>query len=59
MKKNYNMDRLVLLKKPVRLNSFGKTIVNTAYRDGCSFWEYDESDNMPPFEANYKKICYT
>ena len=43
-------------EKPVRLNDSGKTIMDVAYKSGCSFWEYDDNDEMPSFEAIYKSF---
>lgn len=43
-------------EKPVRLNEAGERIMEVAYNNGCSFWEYDDDDNMPPMEVNVKKF---
>lgn len=43
-------------EKPVRLNEAGERIMEAAYNNGCSFWEYDDDDNMPPMEVNVKKF---
>lgn len=37
-------------EKPVRLNAMGEQIMQKAYNEGCSFWEYDDSDGMPPLD---------
>lgn len=43
-------------EKPVRLNEAGQRIMDAAYRNGCSFWEYEDKDNMPPMNIQYKKF---
>lgn len=34
-------------EKPVGLNEKGKELMSEAYKNGCSFWEYSEEDEMP------------
>ena len=41
-------------EKPVRLNQAGESIMAAAYRNGCSFWEYDDNDEMPPMQIEMK-----
>lgn len=41
-------------EKPTKLNKKGLEIMNNAYEKGCSFWEYDENDNMPPMNITTK-----
>lgn len=43
-------------QKPVQLNEGGKRLMETAYSFGCSFWDYDENDNMPPMDINVVKF---
>ena len=38
-------------EKPVRLNQRGEELMAKAYQEGCSFWEYDDNDEMPPMEV--------
>ena len=40
--------------KPVRLNDAGLAIMENAYKNGCSFWDYDENDDMPDMTIEYK-----
>lgn len=39
--------------KPVRLNEFGEEYMEAAFAEGCSFWEYDENDKMPPMDVKF------
>lgn len=41
-------------EKPVKLNDSGEALMKRAYREGCSFWEYDDNDNMPPMDIEMK-----
>lgn len=41
-------------QKPVRLNDAGKALMEKAYKTGCSFWDYDDSDDMPPMQVETK-----
>lgn len=41
-------------EKPVRLNKYGEVLMEKAFREGCSFWEYSDSDDMPPMEVSVK-----
>ena len=43
-------------EKPVRLNDYGKKVMEIAYNAGCSFWEYDEKDDMPPMNIEMKRF---
>ena len=43
-------------EKPVRLNEAGEQLMAKAYQSGCSFWDYDDNDNMPPIDVQYKKF---
>ena len=38
-------------EKPVRLNQLGRALMDKAYKEGCSFWDYDDNDDMPPMEV--------
>ena len=37
-------------EKPTKLNYKGEILMKEAYAKGCSFWDYDENDDMPPME---------
>lgn len=39
-------------EKPTELNDEGIKLMQKAYEEGCSFWDYDENDEMP--ELNIK-----
>lgn len=41
-------------EKPVKLNEAGEALMAKAYKEGCSFWDYDDEDEMPPMEVNMK-----
>lgn len=41
-------------EKPTKLNTLGEELMATAYRDGCSFWEYDDNDEMPLMDVSMK-----
>lgn len=41
-------------EKPVKLNEKGIEIMQKAYLEGCSFWDYDDNDAMPPLEITTK-----
>lgn len=43
-------------QKPVRLNEYGEKYMEKAYANGCSFWDYDENDEMPPMDVSFKKF---
>lgn len=43
-------------EKPVCLNEAGEQLMAEAYRAGCSFWDYDENDEMPPMDVQIKKF---
>lgn len=38
---------------PTGLNEKGKILMQEAYKNGCSFWEYDDDDNMPEMDTEY------
>lgn len=37
-------------EKPTKLNEAGIALMNEAYQNGCSFWDYDEDDDMPELD---------
>ena len=39
-------------EKPTKLNDAGRALMSEAYAGGCSFWDYDDNDEMP--ELNIK-----
>lgn len=39
-------------EKPTKLNELGEAFMKTAYMNGCSFWDYDENDNMPELDIH-------
>lgn len=41
-------------EKPVALNKRGQEIMQKAYDEGCSFWDYDDNDEMPPLDIHEK-----
>ena len=41
-------------EKPVKLNEAGEALMEKAFVEGCSFWDYDENDEMPPLDVHYK-----
>lgn len=41
-------------EKPVKLNEAGEALMEKAFAEGCSFWDYDENDEMPPLDVHYK-----
>ena len=41
-------------EKPTRLNEAGEALMAKAYEAGCSFWDYDDADEMPPMNIEYK-----
>ena len=43
-------------EKAVRLNEAGQRIMEAAYANGCSFWDYSDDDNMPPMEIKIEKF---
>lgn len=43
-------------QKPTRLNELGEHFMQEAYAKGCSFWEYDENDEMPPMDIEFKSF---
>lgn len=43
-------------EKPVMLNPAGEELMAKAYNEGCSFWEYDENDNMPDMDLTYEEF---
>ena len=43
-------------EKPVKLNSAGEELMQKAYEEGCSFWDYDDNDEMPPMNVELKKF---
>lgn len=43
-------------EKPVCLNEAGEQLMADAYKSGCSFWDYDENDEMPPMDVQIKKF---
>lgn len=43
-------------QKPVRLNEAGQRIMEAAYNNGCSFWDYDDADDMPDMNIEVKKF---
>lgn len=43
-------------EKPVCLNEAGEQLMAEAYKAGCSFWDYDENDEMPPMDVQIKKF---
>ena len=42
--------------KPTKLNSFGEEYMEKAYDSGCSFWDYDECDEMPPLDIEFIEL---
>lgn len=43
-------------EKPVMLNLAGEELMAKAYSEGCSFWEYNENDNMPDMDLTYEEF---
>lgn len=43
-------------EKPVKLNELGEQIMSDAYTKYCSFWDYDEKDEMPPMQIELKSF---
>lgn len=43
-------------EKPVKLNVSGEALMKKAYREGCSFWDYDDNDDMPPMNIEMKSF---
>lgn len=43
-------------EKPTKLNEAGERLMEAAYANGCSFWDYDDNDNMPPMAIETKKF---
>lgn len=43
-------------EKPTKLNEAGEQLMERAYEAGCSFWEYDDNDNMPPMDVTLQKF---
>lgn len=41
-------------EKPVKLNEKGQEVMQKAYKEGCSFWDYDDNDDMPPMDISFK-----
>lgn len=41
-------------EKPVRLNYKGQELMKIAYEEGCSFWDYNDGDEMPPMTITIK-----
>lgn len=39
-------------EKPTKLNELGEAFMKTAYMNGCSFWDYDENDEMPELDIH-------
>lgn len=43
-------------EKPTKLNEAGERLMNVAYANGCSFWDYNENDGMPPMDVQLKSF---
>lgn len=43
-------------QKPTKLNEQGKLFMQRAYAQGCSFWDYDDNDEMPPMDVEFKSF---
>lgn len=43
-------------EKPTKLNSLGQELMSEAYQNGCSFWDYDDKDDMPEMDVEYIKF---
>lgn len=43
-------------QKPTKLNEDGELFMQQAYARGCSFWDYDDNDEMPPMEVEFKSF---
>lgn len=43
-------------EKPVGLNDAGIDFMNIAYKKGCSFWDYDDEDEMPELQVEYERF---
>lgn len=41
-------------EKPTRLNERGQELMKKAYQAGCSFWDYDDNDEMPELDISVK-----
>lgn len=39
-------------EKPIGLNEEGEKLLNEAYEEGVSFWDYDDNDNMPALDIH-------
>lgn len=43
-------------QKPTKLNEEGELFMQQAYKQGCSFWDYDDNDEMPPMDVTFKSF---
>ena len=43
-------------QKPTKLNEAGEAFMQKAYNEGCSFWDYDDNDDMPPMDVEFKSF---
>lgn len=43
-------------RKPTKLNDLGEALMERAYQNGCSFWDYDDNDEMPPMNVEFKSF---
>lgn len=39
-------------EKPTKLNEAGEEFMKQAYLNGCSFWDYDDNDDMPELDVH-------
>lgn len=45
-----------MFQKPTHLNDAGTKFMANVYANACSFWEYDEKDDMPPMTVSFKSF---
>ena len=42
--------------KPTKLNTYGEKFMQEQFENYCSFWGYDDDDDMPELQIEYKKF---
>ncbi len=60
-KQNYCINELQYtpfgtVNKPTKLNDRGERIMETAYASGVMFWPYDDDDDMPEMNVEFKRF---
>lgn len=43
-------------QKPTKLNELGEDFMNSRYNTYCSFWDYDDNDEMPQMDIQFKSF---